>query len=52
MKVLALLSAVLGAAACAAAPIPPSAPMTDGPAVAPPAGWADYCRRNPGDASC
>jgi hypothetical protein len=28
---------------------PPSAPMRDGPAVAAPSGWADYCGRHATD---
>ncbi|WP_165799488.1 hypothetical protein [Sphingomonas oleivorans] len=31
---------------------PPAAPMRDGAAAPAPIGWADYCRRHPGDMRC
>jgi len=53
LKLLALLTSCLALSACAGGPtIPAAEPMPEGTATAPPAGWADYCRRNPGDVSC
>ena len=46
---------VAGMALANCAGVPSAAPvglMPDGPHVASPAGWVDYCRRTPADPAC
>lgn len=50
MRYLAIFASAMFLASCV--PIPPSTPMPNGPEVAPPPQWVEYCNRNPGDPSC
>ncbi len=53
VKLMLLAAGALALAASAACePIPPSTALTDGPAVAAPAGWVDYCHRHDEDPGC
>ncbi len=48
-----LLSVILmGASLCACSSIPESTALTDGVAVAPPAGWVGFCQRHAEDSGC